>query len=352
MTEPGKLRPRTPASSRQRGMSSLAGALLALCAVAAVALVVLPESPLSLAGWDSGTRTSIRTDSDADFSRLDGHWKARFSAGRVRLRLEISQPGIRWEFSSTLRESELDRGPDGAYSLRRDAGSFLLSGLEELSGSSSGELRFVPDPRFADELTALGHERVGPAIQFRLTVADVELEFIESLTRSVPEIDLDQILRLANHGIDREYVLELADAGYAGLSTEEILRLRNHGVPPEYLEGIAASGHQDASIEEIIRLRNHGVGADYVRGLHDAGLGDLSVEQMIRLRSHGVGAGYVREVLAAAERTYDTEELIRLRTRGVNGEFIRRMHRQGQQDLSVESLIRLRERGGLAQQIY
>ena len=380
------------------------GAIVALIAFGALMLFVATgtDPAAMIQGFSSGTRIRLSTDSNADFSRLEGRYKVHVRGDRVRLKIRVDQPGIDWSYSSTLRKRELTRGPAGFFGLQRDAGIFRLDGLEQLDGRATGDFTFVPDPEYAAALESHGH-RIDPAEQFRLGLHDIRITFVEAVARYDPGIDLQDIVRLRNHGVDRDYLEELqqadygdlaaddmirlrihgVDAGEAGamaragfgrISVEELIRLRNHGIRAEFVEELVSSGMDAPAVEELIRLNAHGISPGYVRGMHragypvdsieaiirlnnhgvtvsylegltDAGYGEQSFDDIIRLGIHGVSTEFVRDAREAAGREYDPDELIRLQAHGVDARFIRRMVQAGHETPSPEQLIRLRNEG-------
>ncbi len=63
-------------------------------------------------------------------------------------------------------------------------------------------------------------------------------------------------MRLRTHGVSANFVGELRQLGYSGLSAEEIVRLRIHGVTPDFIRRTNAGGQR--SVDELVRMRISG----------------------------------------------------------------------------------------------
>jgi hypothetical protein len=74
------------------------------------------------------------------------------------------------------------------------------------------------------------------------------------------------------------------------LAADELIRARDHGVEPEYIEDMAMEGYKGLPIETLIRLRDHGVTTDWVQQMRKLGYDTASPDEMIRLRDRGVAS--------------------------------------------------------------
>ena len=78
-------------------------------------------------------------------------------------------------------------------------------------------------------------------------------------------------------------------------------------------------------VPTLIALRSHGVTPDYVRELQQLGYRGLTAGMLIELRSHGVSAEYARQMREAGFRDLTPEELIGLRSQGVQPDLLQRL---------------------------
>jgi hypothetical protein len=252
------------------------------------------------------------------------------SAGhsRLQLSLEIERgDGGRNQVSEPI-PAETVQGFDRAFldggrhtaelTLRRDAGTFHLSG-EFDDGWGSGRFTFEPDSRFASEL-----ER-----------------------RGIGRPTFDQQLDLATDDCGFELLDALREAGYRGFDVETLVRVGHHGLDRDYVSGMAASGYRLGDVNQLVRARDHGVGPQYAHAMHEAGFGAVEIEMLVRARDHGVDGDYAADLAAAGYPRAPLEELIRAHDHGVSGSFARRARARYGDDLSLDDVIRMQDRGGI-----
>jgi hypothetical protein len=112
----------------------------------------------------------------------------------------------------------------------------------------------------------------------------------------VPGFTTDELVALADNGVDASYLREAWAAGFRHLTADELIELHDHGVGADYLQELGRSGLTDLSVEDVTELADHGVSVAYLRELREAGLGHLSAEQVTELHDHGVSAAFMREL--------------------------------------------------------
>ena len=73
-------------------------------------------------------------------------------------------------------------------------------------------------------------------------------------------------------GITEEFIQQLEEIDFSGLSMEELQQLRMHGISTKYIEGIKESGLEDIDVDELIELKIHGVTPKYIQALGEEGI--------------------------------------------------------------------------------
>jgi bla regulator protein blaR1 len=175
--------------------------------------------------------------------------------------------------------------------------------------------------------------------------SDQPRDFVDELAAAgYRGLSVDQLIRLRDHGVDGTYLAGLRAAGYAGLSVEDVIRLRDHGVDPSYIGAMKRAGYGGLSAEDLIRLRDHGVDAETARALTASEHRRLTPEELITLRDHGVDSSYA-DAMAALGIAVPTDQMVKLRDHGVDPSFIESMRRSGYAGLSADQLIELRDHG-------
>src|SRR4030095_844124 len=119
------------------------------------------------------------------------------------------------------------------FDIRREAGTFACEGWFR-QGSGSGHFTFVPDQGFASELSRRVVGSPASRQLFSLALADVGVALLD----------------------------ELSSQGYERPNVEQLVRMGDHGVRMEYVRGMGAAGYRLRTIEALVKMRDHGVGPD------------------------------------------------------------------------------------------
>lgn len=275
----------------------------------------------------------------------------------------------------TREQMSSSSGMNVRFQLKRDAGTIECEGWFR-DGKGSGHFSFSQNPAFAAELRKQGI--AGEASDkdlFSLAMSDVGFAFVSELksqgyeTPTLQQLvrmahhgvrldylkglkalgyklsSLDMLVRMRDHGVTLAFIQELRDAGYTSLTAEELVRTRDHGVSVSFLREMKTEGYEVSSIEELIRLRDHGVSASFVRELREEGYKGLPLQQLVRLKDHGVSISFIRELKSLGYTDVPTDKLIRMRDHGVTASFIRRVKSTRSDNPTIEELITMRDRG-------
>jgi hypothetical protein len=94
------------------------------------------------------------------------------------------------------------------------------------------------------------------------------------------KLSFEQMIELENHGINANFIRELADAGLSDLTFPEVIALGTHGIRPEYVKALKRLAEEleieELSVDQIVALGNHGVRPKNVREMLMSGLFDLT----------------------------------------------------------------------------
>ncbi len=126
-------------------------------------------------------------------------------------------------------------------------------------------------------------------------------------SRSGMRFSHQDLIRLADHGVDASFIRELRQFGITDLTLDQVITLANHGVDPEFIAAMRRLGLHELTYNQVIKLAEHGVDADYVKAMQDLGLADLSIDQIIDMANHGVDPEFMREIQAVQKEDSDTE---------------------------------------------
>jgi hypothetical protein len=219
--------------------------------------------------------------------------------GAVSLRLEYrrQQPGDDETWSSTddvpLSEiagvSDADfrsNGEHKTFVIRRDAGDFRADGWFA-HGIGSGSWTFAPSSAFRDALAHRGISNISESDQFHLAMLRFKLSTLNTLLGSGFERpSASELARMAEHGVDAQYIAALRDVPLQPKTADTLIRLRDHGVSTAYVQGLQRLGYTP-SVQDLVRLVDHGVSISFIERMRSHGYTHLSAEDLIRLRDHG-----------------------------------------------------------------
>jgi hypothetical protein len=307
-------------------------------------------------------------------------WKLSRSGepGMVHLTLERSRPGSRSITSSDVPLTNfhgfsldmLDRSGPAKFTYVQDAATLACTGKFGW-GRGSGDFTLTPNPEFKTELSRLGFATPGQDELFLLVITGTNLDFIREVRGAGIASSLQDILDMAGHGINSQYIHDVARTGYRNLRAEDYIELRDHGVEPRFLQELKDAGYQiaanqvvelkDHGVEsiyvrdlgayglrpepsELVSMRDHGVTPDYLRAVRNAGLGAIRADETITLRDHGVSREFVMEVHDLGY-TFAPGELVELHDHGVDGKYLRTIRDSGIRNLNAGQIVQLHDHG-------
>lgn len=199
------------------------------------------------------------------------------------------------------------------FRLVRDAGVLSCEGSAS-RGKGIGDCDFQDSVGFARVLQQRGFGAPKAGQLFTLALHDVGGAYIDELARQrMATVSVDDLVRASQHGVTLGYLRAMQR--YRAGSLVALVRTRDHGVDPDFIGELAALGYRDLPLDALVRARDHGVDADYIRGLSAAGYRGLPMETLVRMRDHGVDVGFARRANAGGQRL-EPEALIRRRDRG------------------------------------
>jgi hypothetical protein len=317
---------------------------------------------------------------------IDGRWEGERSRWngewQVHINLRANVDGERFRSGFSLDADEIDgdilaRRTNGStpvrFELRRQAGTFLFEG-EQDGREAWGSFTWTGSAEFLSLMSRRGYERITVRQHLSMTTFDVTTAFLDRMERRGYDLSISELLSFRIHGIDAEYVDELAAEGFENISTDYLLSLRIHGVSGQYAREMEELGYDDLSLDDLlrgrihgvsaehaadmtrlgfssptfdglIRMRIHGVTADLAYELAEAGLGRLSAGELVEMSIHGVTPSFIREMAEVGYEDISPNNLVKMRIHGVDADFVRDLERHGMRDLSVGRLVRVKIRG-------
>lgn len=165
-----------------------------------------------------------------------------------------------------------------------------------------------------------------------------------ALAQSDRPLPPETLMQMRIHGVDADYIRDMASAGFSRLTAEQLVAMRIQGVSPQKMRELTELGYGGLSTRDLVSASVHGVSPSYIRSLADAGYRGLSIEELTAMRIHGVSAAFARDMAAAGFTRLSPEQLMSLRMHGVTGEYIRDMAAAGYR-LDPKQAINMRALG-------
>lgn len=302
-----------------------------------------------------GTYVAVRAQSNND---TDGSWTARTSQKHPgEIQLDLSRRTDNGGYSnngSTYKISDLTglREPDTAaasrvdvkFSLVREAGTILCDGMF-IDRMGTGFWKFAPNESFRAEMKRRGYGPLTDEEMIRSALGNLNTKYIDDLkSAGYSDLDLNSLIRAANHEISIAYVREMRGA-YGNLSMEDLIRARNHDIDAAYLKKVSDMGFGKQPLETVISLSNHEISAEFVSAMKAAGFTNISIEELIRLKNHEVTPEFVSGIKAEGYSDISPDIAVRLVSHDVDRDFIRKARAAGYTNLSLAEMIRLKDRG-------
>src|SRR5438445_6056381 len=72
-------------------------------------------------------------------------------------------------------------------------------------------------------------------------------------------LGIEALVRLRDHGVDKDYIADMKEMGYAPSDPEDLVESRDHGVTRGFIQRVKHRGYGKPSIDEVIRLRDRGL---------------------------------------------------------------------------------------------
>ncbi|BDC52885.1 hypothetical protein F183_A52000 [Bryobacterales bacterium F-183] len=302
------------------------------------------------------------TDQDVQFTM-----ESRYADGRWRTTSPVPVASLK----GLTRDQLSAMTANVKFEVVRDAGTLVCEGQLHF-GRGSGPFTFTVNPNYQQEMEKLGFRTsVGDGRrQLDYFLMDLSLDYAKLVRDADPNASAEDLIEMRNHGVDREYISGMRDAGFTNIKAHDYVEMRNHGVTAEYARDIKRTGYP-ADPENLVHFRNHGVSVDFIAQLRRAGYEEtadavvqlrnqgidaryiqklqeagvkLDAEDMIQLRNHGVEPAFLREAKSLGYN-FTTDEVVDLRNNGVDAAYLRKVRASGFENLTAEKIIKLRQHG-------
>jgi beta-lactamase regulating signal transducer with metallopeptidase domain len=183
-----------------------------------------------------------------------------------------------------------------------------------------------------------------PRVEVAAASPDPDGDYIAELANAgYRGLSINELIQLKAVGVDADYIRAMQAAGFAHPSTRELIELRTSGVTPAVVDELRRRFGQ-VSTRELVELHNVGVTGDYIDALEKAGYRDLQAREVVELRAVGVTPDVISE-LRSRLPSLRLEQVAQLHAVGVDPAYIDSLSRAGYSGLSAGQLLQLRSLG-------
>jgi len=283
-----------------------------------------PMSALALAASASARQT---TEGDFRLREQDERYLAQLDVAR--------HDGGESRLGCTLTATEFDRilSSEAAVTVEREAGRFTF----QSETRTRGTFTFEPSAEFIDFLGDRDIDVDDPAELFVMGAVGMTRDWVKVLDDLRGHLDADDIVAAGIHGLTREFVAGIGDAGFDDEEFDSYLAMRIHGLDGDQLRDMRQAGLELDDADAALAFRIHGLDADYIADMQQAGL-DVDSETLLSCKIHGVGPEYIKSVREAGF-DLDAEALLAWKIHGVKPRQAEAMREAGFADATAEDLL-------------
>lgn len=239
---------------------------------------------------------------------------------------------------------ELPRGQMGEFYITRASGKMTLKGVFD-GNDGVGNFSFEPRPSFVADLQRLGYGTYDEQELLLLFMADMNEEYLKFLKDQGYDPSHKKLLEVAIFYEDleelKERIATVKRLGYGRPSLKKLIELQIHGVDENYIEDLAAVGFDDLGLNDVMKAKIHGLSSDFVREMNQMGFSNLSFDRLTELAIHGISTEYVRELRDLGYSNLDPKDVLKSKIHGVSMERIADFQKAGFSDLTLDQAQRL-----------
>lgn len=239
---------------------------------------------------------------------------------------------------------ELPRGEMGEFYITRASGKMTLKGVFD-GNDGVGNFSFEPRPSFIADLERMGYGTYDEKELLLLFMADMNDEYLKYLKDQGYDPSHQKLLEVAifyeDLGELKERIATVKRLGYDKPSLKKLIELQIHGVDENYIEDLATAGFDDLSLKDIVKAKIHGLSSDFVQEMNQMGFTNLSFDRLTELAIHGVSTEYVQELRDLGYTNLDPKEVLKSKIHGVSTERIADFQKAGFSDLTLNQAQKL-----------
>lgn len=281
---------------------------------------------------------------NANFEKARRSWTAEIDGNEVCFTFIVTQDNRQYLSTNSRcfpRASlgTLPTGQMGDFTLERESGTITFNGLFK-GDEGLGSFNYVPAAAFKKMLATKGYDDYEDMELLHFFFIDFTSGYLDYLGREGYKPTQRELFKLAIFGLSEEEFRNALSgyqaAGYGKPDMDKMIELRIHGVNNEYIKEVSDLGFKGLSLDDITKAKIHGLSAEFVRDMSSAGLNNLRFDEAINMSIHGVSSEYVSELKGLGYDNLSAGEVVNARIHGVRTERIENLRKLGLGNLSLE----------------
>ena len=212
---------------------------------------------------------------------------------------------------------------------REDLTSFAIHGI---------------DADYIDKVNSMGLGKLSSEDIVTAKIHGITPEFIKEYTAlGFKKLNFEDIVSAKIHGVNSTDVKKFTDMGFK-MNFEDVISAKIHGLTPDYMQQLKQSGFSGISFDDAISFKIHGVSPQYVKEFKDLGYKDLSMDNIMACKIQGVTPQYLKSFEAVGLKNLDIDDAIAFKIHGVTPDFVKSLKEKGY-DIDADDILNKKIRG-------
>lgn len=173
----------------------------------------------------------------------------------------------------------------------------------------------------------------------------IDIEYVKDMkTTGLRNLDLDDIVKLAEAGATPKYVRDLKRLGLRNFDASDAIKLSNAKITVDYARAAKAIPMQNFDTGDLLKIAATDAPLSYLKGMKSAHLSRLQnfdESDLIKLYQAGITPKYAQGISNLGLRNFDANDMAKLFNANVSPEYAHEMKRVGLRNFDENDLIKL-----------
>lgn len=243
-----------------------------------------------------------------------------------------------WSLNECFNKALFEKQSDGVYTMTRETGTLTLTGTLE-GDTGQGKYEFTKDGSFQQYLSDNNIEIAGEDYIFHLHLHLVDRKYIDFVKEKFANISGDQLLAMAIHGINQQYIDALAQAGFKDFEPDQLLAAKIHDLDPAAIQELEALGFGNLGLDQLTALKIHKVDGQFIEDLRQAGFADFTIDGALAAKIHDLDPAAIKDIRSLGFDDLSLNKMIELKIHDIDKTFIQQLKAAGFTGLSIDEVM-------------